>query len=149
MIVYRLCKEEEIREIISTKSFKKIGKKCQNNPNVNTHKYIEGHNYLHFFKDYSCIYYLNISKGNYICTYDIPDEILRKNIGIGYYLDRFFMRNLDSVEEYAIESTLINYSFLKQVAKINGYIDFEDYLEGSHDKYIETIYDKSEKIYKK
>jgi len=131
MIVYRVCSEEEIKKILEEHDFSKIGNKFSTLyiPKMNNHKYEPNQLYLHFFKDKGSILYLENLKKNYLCSYDIPNEILDKNSGIGYYWDLLNYSTLCNVPEYAIKSDEIIFDYLKEIDYINKEIDIEDYLE--------------------
>lgn len=146
MIVYRICNEYEIKEIMKSKSFSNIGNNYTNDKKKNTHNYLQNKKYVHFFKDLSSIYYLNVTKGYYICTYDIPDVLLEENEGIGFYLDREFFKRLEEVCEYAITNDQILFNYLIKVEKINNYIDYEDYIYDNYKTSLEVTYEKIKKI---
>lgn len=84
---------------------------------ANTHDYIPGVRYMHFFKDFSSLYYgLIYGKGFNICTYDIDDELLSRYKGMGKYY--YFDTEYSLLEEYAIPSKLISVDYLISVEKI-------------------------------
>ncbi|MBQ3475520.1 MAG: hypothetical protein IJH20_05065 [Bacilli bacterium] len=142
MVVYRICKKEELDKIINGIPFSDIGRTCTNDSKLNNHEYKPNIKYLHFYKDYGSIFYLNVTKDHYICTYDIPDEILAEYVGSGRYLDRVFMKKEEQVGEYAIPSSQIDSSYLQRIDKVIDYIDFEDYLYEDYKDNLETIYKK-------
>ncbi len=149
MIVYRLCRESEINELLNTKSTTNIGKEYISNPKQNNHNYKDNIKYLHFYKDYDSLFYLYLKPNRYICTYNIPDELLQKYQGTGFYLDRIFLEKLESTTEYAVPNNEISFSYLQKVDKIKEEIEFEDYICGGHHDSLETIYDTSQKQYAK
>ena len=118
MLVYRICKKDEIEKIFKEKSFENIGRYFQINSSLNNHNYEDVYRYMHFFDDKVNILYLNLSN-HYLCTYDIPEDILCKYVGIGYYWDFEFLEHLENVKEYAVKSEEMDISFLKQVDYIN------------------------------
>lgn len=140
MIVYRICKKEEIDKIFHDRSFQNVGKVCERNERTNTHLYVKNKKYMHFFKDKESIFYLETTKDMFICTYDIPNYLLEKHSGVGFYYDMFNFKNLEEVSEYAIESELINYDYLLKVEEILEYIDIEEYMDGDVSSRIKTIY---------
>ncbi len=142
MVVYRICNKEELDKIINGIPFYEIGRICTNDSKLNSHEYKPNIKYLHFYKDYGSIFYLTTTKDYYICTYDIPDEILAEYEGYGRYLDRVFMRKEEQVEEYAIPSSQIDANYLQKIDRILDYVDFEDYLYGDYKDNLETIYKK-------
>lgn len=81
MKVYRLCRQNEIDEILQNKSFQNVGNFCSEDKTKNTHQYNANKKYLHFFRDKSSLLYLNTLKNRYICTLDIPEYILNSKIG--------------------------------------------------------------------
>ena len=144
MKVYRLCKEDEYIKIISNKNFKSIGKKFQNNSKLNNHIYEEDKLYIHFFKNFDSIFYLNTNKNKYICIYSIPDKLLEKYKGTGFYLDRENFRNLENVDEYFIENSKKKFNYLDKIYKINNYIDYLDIFDQTFINNIECIFPKEE-----
>ncbi len=143
MKVYRLCRKNEIDEILNSREYKDVGQNFQEDEKKNNFKYSDGIKYLHFFKDKSSILYLNPSKDRYICCYDIPSSLLEQHSGIGKYWDFVNFDKLMSVSEYAIEANLVKFEYLKQVDKIILDIEYEDYFEDSTLKgFIENIYNK-------
>ena len=149
MVVYRLCNELEFQKILNTMSFNDIGSLYSDNSKLNNHKYQANQKYLHFFKDYNSLFYLCLKPGSYICTYDIPDNLLEKYVGIGQYLDIIFMRKLENAIEYAIPNDEILFDYLKRIDKVSKYIDYEEYLDGDYKSSLETLYDKQSKILSK
>lgn len=152
MLVYRVCKNIEFKKILNENNFNNIGNYFTKT-NLNTHNYDEKYKYLHFFKDKESIFYLRTLKDRYLCIYDIPEEILSKYIGTGYYWDFINYKDLNDVVEYAIENEAIDISFLKQVAYIKCDIEYEDYLDDNElIDYVDVIYsfmDNKKRILKK
>ena len=146
MLVYRVCKKEEIDNILSDKSFINVG----NNFNyscINNHSYNKEKKYLHFFLNLDSILYLRTLKDRYLCIYDIEDNILNKNKGLGYYLNYISYNTLDEVIEYRLENKDINFDNLKQVYYINNYIDYEDLLYNFDIlRFTDIIYNTEERI---
>ncbi len=129
MLLYRLCKEAEILKILDTRETNVIGKYCSNNPKLNTHIYHKNKKYIHFFLAEYEITNLNPQKGKYICTYDIPKEIVNKYLGIGYYRSIFDLETLTKIHECAIPCELISFANLIKIERITKDLDFEDYLD--------------------
>ena len=148
MVVYRICKKEEIEHIFNDKNFKNVGKTFEINKNTNTHLYTADKKYIHFFKDKDSIFYLDTCADMYICTYCIPDSLLERHYGVGFYLDRTNFRTLEKVSEYAIENELINFNQLLKIERIKEYIDIEDYIYYDITSKIQTIYLSNEIINK-
>ena len=128
MLVYRICDDKEMSLILSERSFNSIGKEYEINSKLNNHQYNKNTKYLHFFKEYSDVFYLSSSDKTYICIFDIPDDILLRYKGIGKYLDRLLFEKLEQVEEYAIPSELILFDYLVSVDKISKDLLFEEFL---------------------
>ena len=128
MEVFRLCREDEIQQILDNQSFDKVGNFCRNSEK-NSHLYNEEIKYMHFFKKKSDLLYLNTLKGRFICIYNIPRELLSKHFGYGKYLDYIEFSTLNKVEEFAIPSENMRFEYLKSVNKIIKDIDFEDMYE--------------------
>ena len=149
MVVYRLCSESEFQKILDTMSFDDIGSLCSDNRKLNNHKYQINKKYLHFFKDYDSLFYLYLKPESYICTYNIPDELLEEYIGIGEYLDIVFMRKVESVIEYAIPNDEIVFDYLKRIERVIKYIDYEEYLNDDYKSSLEKVYDRESMVLKK
>lgn len=91
---------------------------------ANTHDYIPGVRYMHFFKDFSSLYYgLIYGKGFNVCIYDIDDELLSKYKGMGKY---YYFDTKCSLLEYAIPSNMIKFDNLISASEIVGYDDIVD-----------------------
>lgn len=151
MEVYRLCDKEEIDEIFKNKDFKNAGskgkkyKKNEGEINFNNHNYDEDEMYMHFFPKFNNLFYLNLEKGMYLCLYDIPDDILKKNIGTGEYGDPFDYRITRMVTEYCIKSNEIRFEYLEKVDLLNNDIDYIDFLSGEPlDDFFENVYAKAQ-----
>ena len=139
MLLYRLCKEEEISKILKLQKITAVGRYCHNTHKLNTHVYKKDKKYLHFFLEEYEIINLNPKKDNYICTYDIPEDIVNEHLGFGYYRSIFNLEDLTKIKECAIPIDLIHFSNLLKIEKIKEYIDIEFYLEDI-DKYKEIVY---------
>lgn len=142
MLVYRLCKEDEVRVILEKKKYKNVGKCFKINPNANTHKYQESVRYLHFFNKKDSIFYFDTCEGYYVCTYDIPYLLLDNYCGTGFYLDRMKYHTFEQVIEYAIPSNLIQFEYLLKIQEITHDITFDDYLYNNISNKLLTIYEK-------
>ena len=150
MLVYRICGIEEINNILSDKNFNNVGKKCSIRRNINTHLYKEDKKYLHFFKEFSSIFYFNVDNDKYICVYDIPFYLLDKSKGFGFYPDLFEFKCIKSIREYAVEIDELKFNNLIKVFKVKGNIDIEDYMFGNVVNNLEIIYEmKKDKNNKK
>ena len=127
MKVFRLCNIDEQELILNQRGFLNTGCECEIYPNINTHKYIPGKKYLHFFEKEISILYLFPEEGTFVCVYDIPEDILEQAKGTGFYLDFINYTDLHQITEYAIESDKINFKHLKKVYVVKSTLDF-DYL---------------------
>ena len=145
MQVYRLSSKDEVEKILSTHSFEGLGKECTPNPKLNNHNYQSNTRYMHFFKDFSSIFYLFPDQGKYICTYDFPEDILSGTKGEGKYLDYLFFRNLQTTSEYAIPESDVSFSHLSKVCRINRELEVEDYIADNTLSTLTTpVYDATE-----
>ena len=141
MLIYRLCKEEEMLKILEAETITAVGRYCHNTRKLNTHVYKRDKKYLHFFLDEYEIINLNPKEGKYICTYDIPKDIVNEYLGYGYYRSIFDLDTLIKIPECAIPTELIRFSNLLKIERIKEYIDIESYLDDIN-KYKEVIYPK-------
>lgn len=142
MKVYRLCRKLEVEQILNNESFNEVGNFCRNSER-NSHNYDESIKYLHFFKQKTDLLYLNTLSGRFICTYDIPEELLSKHYGVGSYRDYIRFVYLNQVEEYAIPSRLLNFDYIQTIDEIVHDMDVEDfYKEDSTKKCVKRIYSK-------
>lgn len=123
MNVYRVCNEQEVKYIVDNKNFDNVGRNiyCSlfGKTLNNTHDYEELGYYMHFFKDYSSINCWNYNVGDYICIYNIPQDILDNYAGTGIYdvlMNGSFERII--LDEYAIPSRLINLDYLVSVEEV-------------------------------
>lgn len=154
MLVYRICSKQEIEQILNYNEFTAIGNYgltyLNNNKNKNNHMYKLDKLYLHFFKNKDSIFYMDTSEDRFICTYDIPEDILKTGMGTGKYPNYFNFNHLINVCEYAIESSLISFEYLLKVERIKEYIDIEDYMyDNELSEFVDAIYDKKTKTLKK
>ena len=148
MKVFRLCKEDEIHQILDKKSFENVGNYCSNSEK-NSHSYNENKRFLHFFQKKSDLLYLNTLKGRFICVYNIPETVLLNHFGYGKYLDYVQFETLNDVEEFAIPNENIRFDYLQSINKIIKDIDFEDMFENPNLKgYLQEVYN-SENNYEK
>lgn len=126
MKVYRLCTREEIMAIAQNKNFRKVGKHFEINENIKSHNYHPKRKYLHFFKNKSSLMYLSTIAGRFICVYDLPEQLLNKRKGVGKYRDFVNFTSLHTLEEYAVETSLLEYKHLVATYEIVKTIDYED-----------------------
>lgn len=141
MEVFRLCQQDEIKKILIQKSFVGVGQTYQNNYELNSHDYRANVKYLHFFKNKIDLLYLNTAAGRFICTYDIPEELLKQSAGQGKYKDYIAFKTLCYVDEYAIPVNNLKFEHLQSVNKIIKDFDFEDIHENPRE-YFQTIYQR-------
>ena len=148
MLVYRICRIGEVSKLLENKDLNEVGKPAthfiekQQKGNISSHDYNFRLSYLHFFKDLPSIFYF-YTADKFICTYDIPEDILEKYKGQGFYLDYCNFEKMEAVDEYAIPVNELSFEYLKRVDKINEFIDYEDYLfDPTLKEEIQTIYEK-------
>lgn len=118
IVLYRVCNKEEIESILKNKNFEDVGKKRNLDTKKNNFNYEKDEKYMHFFTNKHNILYLDCSKGKYVCTYDLPEKIVKEHKGIGKYLDYMFFENIIEVEEVAIPITLMDYNYLDSIEKL-------------------------------
>ena len=125
MRVYRYLSEPELNNMISGKTselgqdgtFIKIAQR-KYKTKLNTHRYVSGEKYLHFFKSLSDIEYIRQERrdytGNfYFAEFEIPPLVLFFAAGKGFYsslhgYDCF----TESVSEFAVKSKNFNPDWL-------------------------------------
>ena len=151
MLVYRLCKFEEVNKLLEEKNIDSIGVPAsvfiniQQVKNVSSHEYDYHLDYLHFFKDLSSIFYYD-TEDKYLCTYNIADEILTNHKGQGFYLDFVNLRRLVAVDEFAIPTNELSFENVVKVEKIKEFIDYDDYIaDSSLDDELKLIYKRKER----
>ena len=142
MKVFRLCREDEVRQIMNTNSFENVGSYYSNN-GCNIHTYLPDKKYLHFFTKKSDLLYLRSMKGRYICEYEIPQWLCDTHTGIGKYWDYVDFCELIEVKELAIPTDCIKMNYLKSINKIVKDIDYEDIIENPNlTEFTQEIYAK-------
>lgn len=148
MLVYRVTSRIEIDKIIEHKSFKKIGS-TNFDGYCNSHNYKKNTYYMHFFLSKEDIFYLNNFMKRFICTYDIPDYLIKTYLGIGKYISKYSDKMQENINECAIPSKLIKLSYLESIEVLPLKYEYTDYL--LNNSYNTTlIYSKShENILKK
>ncbi len=142
MIVYRVCKKNEIDKIFEDNNFQNVGSNYYGTT-INNHDYDVEKKYLHFFQNIDSILFLKTLKDRYLCVYDIPDNILNENVGIGHYWDFINYSDLKEVLEYAISTDILTMDNLKQIYYIKNEIDYEELLENDINSFIDIVYNKS------
>ena len=129
-MVYRVCKKEEYESLVNCVAFSELGAYFDFDTSLlNDHNYDKDEKYLHFFREMGNIVFLGTLKGNYLCYYDVPDDLLEKSKGIGYYNEPGIIVKRFNIEEYAIPSNLIKYEYLIGIARIKHEIELNDYLD--------------------
>ncbi len=115
---------------------------------VNTHKYLEGVNYMHFFHFFEDeVYFISTKPSIYlddrafIGFYDIPEGIIEKNQGFGIYPET--CHPYLPVLEYAIPYQELKNEFIVGKAVPYKYINnesqsYQDYNNGGYEKYLEN-----------
>lgn len=130
MIVYRVCHIDELDNLIKGR-FEELGKEYNREimKDTNTHMYHDGVKYLHFFERLESIMYLRRVSGFYLCYYDIPEDLLDKGKGEGYYVKLDTMDRLVNVSEFAIPTSDLSMNNLIKIDRINSRIDLDYYIE--------------------
>ena len=142
MLVYRVCSGAEIIKLFNDGNFSNVGNFFKKNT-LNTHDYKSDKKYLHFFQNIESVIYVE-TKGKFLCTYDIPNEMLDK--GFGNYMDSVNFRSLVSILEYAIEIDEMDFEYLESIDRINSCLEIEDYLKDmSFTNFIDPVYKKESK----
>ena len=113
MILYRVCNDEEYKNIISN-NYNIIGNVCKKT-SINSHNYKDGHKYLHFFDNLSNIFYLDINEKKYLCIYEIPDDIAIKYKGYGLYCDYIRFKGLEKIDEFAIDMEELSIEYINKI----------------------------------
>ncbi|MBP3634922.1 MAG: hypothetical protein J6J17_00485 [Bacilli bacterium] len=132
MIVYHF----DINDCLKKNSQKQVFKKLQSNL-FNTFNYDKGKEYIHFFRYKSFIqqFFDDDNGESIILSADIPDELLEKCKGFGFYI----IENQEMpIPEYAVPLEEFNENCVIGVEKIQeANIEFEDL--NQYKKYLETI----------
>lgn len=139
MYAFRLASDSEVSSILKNESFEEIGSISEND-NKNNHVYDLNKKYMHFFDNFNSLLYLNLNTDNYICIYNIPDEVIKKYKGYGYYYDLINFKELERIPEYAVPSSELRFEYLKIVYKINRYLDYEDIINDNYKDDLEKVY---------
>ncbi len=152
MIVYRVCNIDEI-DLLNGGNFLDIGKEYSRDimKDTNTHMYKDRVKYLHFFERIESIMYLRRVNGFYLCYYDIPEDLLDKYKGEGYYVKLDTMDRLVNVSEFAIPTSYLSMNNLIKIDRINFRIDLDDYLENPDlSRFMQEMYtvDKDKRLVK-
>jgi len=149
MLVYRICTQDELSILLNERSLDNVAMYCEIDDRVNTHKYKKDKKYIHFFSEYGDVFYYDSKERRFICTYDISEDILENSKGIGYYLDRYLLRYIQKVPEYAVESDLVSFDDLKLVEEMTDNIFYEDYVDDEYRDKIQMVYQADSKSLKK
>ena len=106
------------------------------NHGLNTHDYKRRKSYIHFFNFYEdAVEYISNIPGalldSYVAKYNIPEELLKKYIGFGYYPEHI---EKIPVMEYAIpyeelNNKFITFSATKYHYDMNYTEDYKNYLD--------------------
>ena len=139
MKVYRVCRINEVNNILNSKDFNLIYN-INKNGSQNTHKYKEGVSYLHFFDKIENLLYLDLYNNYYISIYDIPYELLSLYKGKGIYYDFISFKSIVKIDEYAIPTYELNFDYLKEIYKITKTLDTEDFFDEEYKDYLEKVY---------
>lgn len=138
MIVYRVCKKEEVDTLLKDKSFYNIRKLYKNNDKI----------YIYFFKKIKDIFNLNVNEEMYFCTYDIPFSLLKRCCDVSFYHDKFIFKNLGEIVIYAIKNRYIEFDYLIKIEKLLQCVDGENYIYDNISSKTKVIYLNYDNIYK-
>ena len=145
MKLYRLCNFMEYEYMM--RNSRLLGNTFLINSKVNSHCYKLKTRYLHFFSEAINLLYLNTYSGNYVCMYDIDDELLIGCFGVGKYFDLFDFKKIVQVGEYAVPVKKLEFDNLKEIYLIQRSIFAEDYLYNSDlFSYMEKVYDSESHV---
>ena len=141
MLVYRVSSQKEIDKLFQNRDIKDIGNYCTKT-DVNNHEYEENSKYIHFFKEKSSIFHF-LLRGKYICEYDIPNEILEKYEGVGYYHNYYGFKSMVEVVEYAVKCCELDFNYLNKVEYSKEELEPEYYLDDPNLlKFVQSVYNK-------
>ena len=146
MLVYRVCKEDEFESIVNGIAFDGLGSYYDfDTSKLNNHNYIDNEYYFHFFKEISSVVFLGELKNNYLCYYEIPEDVLEQYKGVGFYNEPGLIYRKFDLVEYAVPSKLIKLEYIVGIDKIKTEIELDDYYEDPslHD-YVEMVYYQGE-----
>lgn len=129
MKVYRIANRIEIDNFLENKSFKGIGSTFNENCKNNSHHYKKNTFYMHFFDSKENIFYFNSPLKRFLCTYDIPDEVIKEYLGLGKYISKYDPSKEDYVLEYAIPSKLIKLEYLETIEVLPINYTFKEFLQ--------------------
>ncbi len=140
MRVYRCISAREITNVYKQSNIRKA-------PifGSNTYQYETGKNYIHFFRFYeSAEYYKkrstkesnHLDKYVLIMTANIPGQILKNNLGYGFYsnVDKKIKCHISPVPEYRIETSLFKNEYVVELSDStspeyrNKKKEYEDYI---------------------
>lgn len=148
MRVYRIISAREI-----TNMYKRLNERKAVVYGENTHKYEKGTSYIHFFRySNSAEYFFKRYRAsmNYLDEYiaymvaNIPNDILRKRIGYGFYNieEKPFDCYNVPIPEYAIRQEELKSDY---IVEINNFIEYElKNQNGEYEKYLELMKKLSE-----
>lgn len=152
MLLYRICTNKEV-DLILNNNFSFVGSrgseliKYQQEKGMNNHKYDPDKYYMHFYIDKDNILFSNAVAFNYVCTYDIPEEILNNSLGYGNYLSLFNLESTVRILEYALESSKMKKEYIVRIEMIKENIDIcDDDYPSSLDDFFEPVYVRTLKM---
>ena len=126
MKVYRYLSEDELEHILAG-DIENIGNKFTNHKKdeINTHKYVEGVKYLHFFKkkedtERMQLLYRRHIRPFYFCEFEIPKRTLFLHAGIGYYSPTGYDLDYIAAREFALPTSKFKKEYLVKYEKDNG-----------------------------
>lgn len=125
--VYRFVSERE-KKAIEENDLESIGSTWETDRRRNTHKYKEGVRYVHFVdgkKDALDVYHELRRSKKYLCTYDIPTDILKRYSGKGFYPPHGYNVSHTEIKEYAIPSSEYNPEWLQTMVLVDDKVKDE------------------------
>ncbi|MDE5539154.1 MAG: hypothetical protein K2J20_01560, partial [Bacilli bacterium] len=140
--IYRACSREEVDYLLDNGDIKEMGSFCCY-LGCNSHKAEIGCKYLYFFLSKKAILYMCPEEGMCVCTYDIPEDVLAKYEGVGYYSDYIRGTLIISVKEFAVKSEEMKFEYLKKAELLLKDIDYRDFDDdgGIKNDLVSTIYE--------
>ncbi len=136
MLVYRVCSKEEVDFLLNGGDISLVGGTSEKYEK-NNHHYEENERYMHFFQKEGNVALVGQFPKDYICVYDIPDDVLLGGIGIGNYI--YFPNRLE-LTEYAIRSRDMLFEYLKQVKFARDWLHVSLFMDHIPEYLTEIIY---------
>lgn len=141
MLVYRVCSKEEVDFILANGDMSLVGN-IKQSFNKNTFHYAEHEKYMHFFPIEGNVFLVGQFPKDYICVYDIPENLLIRGFGYYRYVARKFI-----LEEFAVQSKYMKAEYLKRVKMPLGWLNEGFIMSEIPEDLTEIIYDCEEPIF--